>query len=73
MAGPDVRQVPLCDAASVSVVNALLRDGQDALLGEEELPDWAFGGGMGTVRSVSLESGAVEGSDAPLYRSERVP
>jgi hypothetical protein len=64
--------VPLCDAASVSVVNTLLRDGQDTLLGEEELPDRAFGGDMGAVRSVSLESGAVERSNAPLCRSEWV-
>lgn len=63
----NVREVPLCYAAPVRVVDTLLRNGQDALLGEEELLDRPVGGGMAAVRGVAFERWAVERGNAPLY------
>jgi hypothetical protein len=45
----DVRQMPLCQAATMSIVNALSRDGEDALIGKEELLNGAVGGRMAAV------------------------
>lgn len=45
----NVRQVPLGQAASMRVVNALSRNGEDALVGEEELLHRAVGCGMAAV------------------------
>jgi hypothetical protein len=58
--------MPLCDTATVRVVNALLRDGEDALFGDEELLDGAFGGGVCAVGRVALERGAVERRNSAL-------
>lgn len=52
----------------MGVVHALLRHREYALLGEEELLDRPFGGGMAAVGGITLEGCAVEGSNAPLLR-----
>jgi hypothetical protein len=58
--------VPLCQAAAVGVVHALLGDGENALVGEEELFNGAFGSCMSAVRGVARELGAVERSNTAL-------
>jgi hypothetical protein len=68
----NIRQVPLCYAAPVRVVNTLLRDGQDTLLGEEELFDGSFSSRMSAVGGVAFECSAIEGGNAPLWVYETV-
>ena len=46
---PNIHKMPLCYSAPMSVVNALLRNRQDTLLGEEKLLDWAFCSSMAAV------------------------
>ena len=62
----NIRQVPLCESATVGIVDALFRDGENALLGEEKLLDGAIGRRMSAVRGVAFEVRAVKGRDAPL-------
>jgi len=64
-----VRQVPLCESAAVGIVNALFRDGENALLGEEELLDGAIGRRMSAVRGIAFEVRAVERRDTPMVVS----
>jgi hypothetical protein len=59
--------MPLCKPTAVGVVNALLRDREDALLGEEELLDGAFGKRMTAIGRVTFEVRPVEGDDPSLY------
>lgn len=66
----NIRQMPLCESAAVGVMDALFRDGEDALLGEEKLLDRTVGRRMSAVRSVAFEVRAVEGRDAPLRRCQ---
>jgi hypothetical protein len=63
---PNIRQMPLCKPTTVGVVNAVLRNGKNALLGEEKLLDGAVGGRMTTVGRVAFEVRAEEGRDASL-------
>jgi hypothetical protein len=56
----NVREMPLCYPSTYREVRALLGNGQDALLGKEELLDGAFSSRMSTVGSIALEAGAVE-------------
>ena len=58
--------MPVSEAATVRVVNALFRDGKNALVGEEKLLNGPIGRSMSTVRGISLEVWAVEGRDPPL-------
>jgi hypothetical protein len=67
----DIRQMPLCQAAAVGVVNALPRDREDASVGEQKLFDGTFGGCMGAIRGVALELWAIEGRDATLSECEQ--
>jgi hypothetical protein len=50
----------------MGIMDALFRDGKDALLGEEELLDRAIGRRMSAVRSVAFEMRTVKGRDASL-------
>jgi hypothetical protein len=52
----------------MGIMDALFRNGKDALLSEEELLDRAIGRRMSTVRRVAFEMRAVKGRDAPLQR-----
>jgi hypothetical protein len=61
--------MPLCEASSGGVVHAVLRDGEDSFVGEEQLldgTDGTFGGRMAAVRRVAFESGPEEGGNAAL-------
>jgi hypothetical protein len=64
----NIRQMPLCEPAAMGIMDALFRNGKDALLSEEELLDRAIGRRMSTVRRVAFEMRAVKGRDAPLQR-----
>ena len=57
------------EAAAVRVVDALLGDGEDALVGEEELLDGPVGRCVSSIGRVSLEVRAVKGRDAALGAS----
>lgn len=70
LSAANIRQVPLCESAAVGIVDALFRDGENPLLGEEELLDGAIGRRMSAVRGVAFEVRAVEGRDAPLRRCQ---
>lgn len=50
----------------MGVVQALLGDGENALVGEEKLLDRALGGCMSAVRGIARELGAIVGCDAAL-------
>lgn len=65
-ADANIRQMPVSEAATVRVVNALFRDGEDALVGEEKLLDGPIGRSMSAVRGISLEVWSVEGRDPAL-------
>jgi hypothetical protein len=58
--------MPLCEPTAVGVVNALLRDRKNALLGEEKLLDRSFGKLVPTVGRIFFEMRAVERSHASL-------
>jgi hypothetical protein len=64
----NVRQMPLCQATTVGVVDALSRYGEDALIGEEELLHRTIGGCMGTIGSIALELRAIQGGYASLVK-----
>jgi hypothetical protein len=55
----DVRQMPLCQTTAVRVVNALSRDGDDALVREQELLNGTVGRCVAAIRRVSFELWAV--------------
>lgn len=63
----NVRQMPLCYPATYGEVCALLRNGEDALLGEEELLHGAFTSCMSAIRGIALEAGAIEGGNPSLH------
>jgi hypothetical protein len=52
----------------MGVVNALLRDGEHALFGEEELLDRPIRRRMSAVRGIAFEMGTVKGRDTTLHR-----
>jgi hypothetical protein len=62
----NVRQVPLGQAAAVGVMNALPGDGDDALIGEEELLYGAIGGCMAAIRGIAFELWTIQRSHASL-------
>lgn len=68
----NIRQVPLCYASPVRIVDTLLRDREDALLGEEELLDWPFRGSMAAVGGISFECCAIVGGNAALCGCELI-
>jgi hypothetical protein len=55
----------------VGIVDALPGDGDDALVGEEELLYGAFGGYVGAVRGVAFKLWAVQRSHASLEEHKR--
>jgi hypothetical protein len=52
-------------------MNALSGNGEDALVGEEELFNGAIGGGMATKRGVAVELRSVKGGDAALPKRKQ--
>ena len=63
----NVRQVPLRYPTTYGEMCALLRNGEDALLGEEELLDGAFASCMSAIRGITLEARAIEGGNSSLH------
>jgi hypothetical protein len=70
--------VPLCEASPGRKMNALVGDGNDATITEEQLLDWCIIRGIplisahvASVRSVFLQLGAIEGGDATLESYEK--
>lgn len=67
--GGNIREVPLCQTSAGGVMHALLGDGQDSFVGEEQLlhgTNGAIARCMAAIRSIALESGAVEGGYAAV-------
>lgn len=58
--------MPMCEAAPVGVVDALLGDGEDALVSEEKLLNRAVGRRVSTVRGISFEVRSIKGRDPSL-------
>ena len=58
--------MPMGESAPMGVVNALLGDGKNALVGEEKLLNRPVGWRMSAVGGVPLQVRAVEGCDPSL-------
>lgn len=62
----NIRQMPMCEAAPVGVVDALLGDREDTLVSEEKLLNRAVGRRVSAVRGISFEVRSVKGCDPSL-------
>lgn len=56
----------MCEAAPVGVMDALLGDGEDALVGEEELLNRAVGRRVSAIRGISFKVRSIKGRDPSL-------